>query len=333
MLAFFSGPVCSYFGLLDIPDERKHHREPTPLIGGLTLIFCVLPLSIVAIAGSETLLGQRSIIVYVLSTFAMAIMGMTDDRRSLQARDRLLLSLLVFGSAALVDPLFCIRQLVFSSPAFQLGMGNLAFGVIFTTICCVGFVNAVNMADGKNGLVIGVSLGWLGLLATRMPGPLMPFVVLLAVSMAVLLVFNLFGKVFLGDGGTYGFACAIALMTIAVYNSQGSHSDRAMTADEIVLLFAIPVIDSFRLTFVRLSRGQSPMAPDRDHLHHHLQRRLGWPKGLIAYYLLSLVPAIFGFFQLAATGVMILVVGVLYAVAIWTSTAGTHPFESTGPAE
>jgi UDP-GlcNAc:undecaprenyl-phosphate GlcNAc-1-phosphate transferase len=59
----------------------------------------------------------------------------------------------------------------------------------------------------------------------------------------------------------------------------------------VVLLFLVPVLDSFRLTFVRLARGQSPMAGDRDHLHHHLQNRFGWPNGLYLYLLLALAPA------------------------------------------
>lgn len=66
---------------------------------------------------------------------------------------------------------------------------------------------------------------------------------------------------------------------------------RAITADELMLLFATPVLDSFRLTFIRLRRGQSPMSADRDHLHHHLQDKFGWPVGLIVYLVIALTPA------------------------------------------
>lgn len=107
----------------------------------------------------------------------------------------------------------------------------------------------------------------------------------------VLLYFNLRGRLFLGDGGAYGLSCAIGMLAIMIYNSAGSHTLRAISADELVVLFIIPVLDSFRLSYKRLRQGRSPMHADRDHLHHHLQDRLGWPQGLFVYWLLALGPA------------------------------------------
>jgi UDP-GlcNAc:undecaprenyl-phosphate GlcNAc-1-phosphate transferase len=107
----------------------------------------------------------------------------------------------------------------------------------------------------------------------------------------VLFVFNLRGRLFLGDGGAYGIAAAIGLLAIMVYNTPGPHSLRAISADELVLLFLAPVADSFRLSYKRLRQGRSPMSADRDHLHHHLLDKFGWPAGLFMYWLLALLPA------------------------------------------
>lgn len=76
-----------------------------------------------------------------------------------------------------------------------------------------------------------------------------------------------------------------------IYNSPGSHALRAVAANELVILFIVPVADSFRLTYTRMRQGRSPMDADRDHLHHHLQDRFGWPKGLFLYWALALGPA------------------------------------------
>jgi len=114
---------------------------------------------------------------------------------------------------------------------------------------------------------------------------------LLAIVLFVLFLFNMNSKLFLGDGGAYGIACAVGLLSIMVYNSPGTYALRAMSAEELVVLFIVPVLDSFRLTYRRIRQGRSPMSADRDHLHHHLQDRFGWPSGLLIYWLISLVPA------------------------------------------
>lgn len=290
VLAHFADSLCRRLDLMDVPGERKFHKKATPLVGGLALTCVIVPLLVVVILLSPQGVGRQSMLLYALATFAVALVGLADDRHSLSARNRIVLGFLIFGSIALIDPLFSVRLLTFGVPAFQLGLGITPLAIVFTTICTVGLVNAINMADGKNGLVIGLCLGWLAILAVRAPAPLLPMICLFGASLAVLFLFNLKGRVFLGDGGSYGFAAAIGLLTILIYNQAGPHLGRALTADEIVLLFAVPVLDSFRLTFARMRRGQSPMAADRDHLHHHLQDRFGWPRGLAIYLALALLP-------------------------------------------
>ena len=112
----------------------------------------------------------------------------------------------------------------------------------------------------------------------------------------VLFVFNIRGKLFLGDGGAYAIATAIGLLAIMVYNTPGTHTLRAISADELILLFVVPVADSFRLTYKRLREGRSPMSADRDHLHHHLQDKYGWPFGLVIYLAIALSTASFFMF-------------------------------------
>ena len=291
VLCLYARPICAALGLIDEPGSRKKHANATPLAGGVVLQFVVAPILLFLALVLSPVLWAAKLLIIVAATMAMTLVGLADDRHTLSAHDRLLVSFLVFGSASIIDPLFNVRVLIFDYPSFQLGLGNAWLAVVFTTICCVGLVNAINMADGKNGLVIGLCLGWLGLLWLRAPLPLVPAIVVIIAALLVLLVFNLRGRLFLGDGGAYGLATAIGLIAIAIYNSPGGHGGRAVSANELVLLFAIPVLDSFRLTFARLRRGQSPMAGDHDHLHHHLHTWFGWPLGLFVYWVLSLLPS------------------------------------------
>lgn len=282
--------IANWLGVMDVPDARKQHSMVTPLMGGIVLLlgFC-LPSVFLVLTTTATNWAEPTLLL-LAAVVAMALVGLTDDRHALSARDRLLVSFLVFGSAAIINPVFNIRVLNFEFFGFELGLGTGWLAVIFTAICSVGLLNAVNMADGKNGLVIGLCIGWCGLLATRAPDPLLLILLILTVVLLILLLFNLRNLLFLGDGGAYGLSTAIGLIAIMTYNSTGTHAGRAIAADELMLLFAVPVLDGLRLTISRIRRGQSPMVGDRDHLHHHLQNKFGWPLGLIFYLAISITP-------------------------------------------
>ncbi len=282
--------IGTYFNLLDVPGDRKKHKHITPLMGGIVILAAVVPtvLAIITLVAPET--HRAKLLVWTAAVAGMTIIGILDDRHSLSPRARLIASFAIFGIAAYIEPIFNVRVLDFEYPSFTLGLGTRGIAIAFTILCCVGLVNAVNMADGKNGLVIGLCIGWLLVLSSRAPDNFLLLICLLISVLLVLLAFNLRGKLFLGDGGAYGLATAIGVMAIAIYNSPGPHVTRAMAAEDLMLMLAVPVFDSFRLTFKRLARGQSPMAADRDHLHHHLQNQFGWPAGLLVYWALALAP-------------------------------------------
>lgn len=284
--------IGTYFNLLDVPGDRKKHKHVTPLMGGIVILAAVIPAAFAIITFVTSESHRAKLLVWSAAVAGMTIIGILDDRHSLSPRARLLASFAIFGIAAYIEPIFNVRVLDFEYPSFTLGLGTRGIAVAFTVLCCVGLVNAVNMADGKNGLVIGLCIGWLTLLATRAPESLLALVGLLIAVLLILLAFNLRGKLFLGDGGAYGLAATIGVIAIAIYNSPGPHATRAIAAEELMLLFSVPVFDSFRLAIKRIMRGQSPMAADRDHLHHHLQDRFGWPSGLLMYWTVALIPAL-----------------------------------------
>jgi UDP-GlcNAc:undecaprenyl-phosphate GlcNAc-1-phosphate transferase len=283
--------IGTFCNLLDIPGDRKKHKHITPLMGGIVILAAVMPaaFAIINFVSPET--HQTKLLVWSATVAGMTIIGILDDRHSLSPRARLLASFAIFGVAAFIEPMFNVRVLDFEYPSVTLGLGTRGIAIAFTVLCCVGLVNAVNMADGKNGLVIGLCIGWLTLLAMRAPDSFLLLIGLLISVLLILLAFNLQGKLFLGDGGAYGLATAIGVIAIAIYNSPGPHATRAMAAEELALLFSVPVFDSLRLTLKRLKRGQSPMTADRDHLHHFLQDRFGWLYGLLIYLNLAILPS------------------------------------------
>lgn len=269
-------------GVLDIPDPkgRKKHRHITPLVGGLAII---VPLIITSISYG-IVSGVPMFWAFAVIIGGSLLVGFFDDRRHLPPSLRLLAAAFVAFAAIWMFSPFEIQFLRFSFldiPIFTQG-----WGLAFTVLCLVGLQNAVNMADGKNGLVIGLSFIWVTILFYYAPGHLYPLMGTMLVCLGITLVFNLRGKLFLGDGGAYALSMAVGSLALYIYNV----GFVAIPADMVALWFIIPVVDCLRLMIGRSLKGRSPFSPDREHLHHMLMRFMIWEKALVVYLAMVFVP-------------------------------------------
>ncbi len=282
-------PIGTALGLLDYPDEpggRKRHTDVTPLVGGLavTLAAVVACVATIVAGPDHGATFDRDLGHFALVVAAMFVIGATDDRFELSVRARLIVATLVLAAAVSTVPDLDLTFLRFgrASTVVVLGDGS----IWFTLLCLVGLLNAVNMADGKNGIVIGLALMWSAFLIVHLPGNSVPVMAAVAAALAVLFAFNLRGRLFLGDGGSYAVSALFGLLAIDAYN----HAFAAIGADDVALLFAVPVFDTLRLLVSRAIERKSPFAGGRDHLHHYLHARIGWPRGLYVYLALAAGP-------------------------------------------
>jgi UDP-GlcNAc:undecaprenyl-phosphate GlcNAc-1-phosphate transferase len=99
----------------------------------------------------------------------------------------------------------------------------------------------------------------------------------LFVSCTIALAFNLLGRVFLGDAGTYGVTFVFGILAI------NAHNTGAVSAETVAVWFFIPIVDCLRLMISRVRRGQAPSEGDRNHFHHRLQDVFGTTYSCIIY--------------------------------------------------
>ena len=170
-------------------------------------------------------------------------------------------------------------------------LGIMAFP--FTILCLVGLQNAINMADGMNGLLIGLSMFWTACLLKHAPDQLTPYLILMLLGLAILLLYNLAGALFLGDAGSYAIGGTIGILMIYAYQS----ADGSLPMLTVVLWLLVPVVDCLRVIPMRVLQRRSPFEPDKNHLHHRLDRRWGWPKCLVIYLALVVIPGAIGALQ------------------------------------
>ncbi len=261
-------PLARRIDLVDCPGGRKCHDGPVPLIGGIAMfwgfLFAVLTLD-VSLAPLRALFAGSALLVLV---------GVLDDFHELSSRTRFIgqimaaLAMIYWGGVRLGH----LGHLV-SSGLFTLRPWEAPV----TAFATVGVINALNMADGLDGLAGSLALIALGTMAALAlaAGHLAEAQVLLVLASAVaaFLCLNLrfAGRpralVFMGDAGSMFLGFAIAWFSIGL--SQGDAP--AMTPVTALWIFALPLFDTVSIMLRRVLKGRSPFAADREHFHHILQ--------------------------------------------------------------
>jgi UDP-GlcNAc:undecaprenyl-phosphate GlcNAc-1-phosphate transferase len=238
----------------------------------------------------------------------VAAMGFIDDQTPTYPLVRLLSLLIFVGIAFTIDPSLITTGLQWSS-AIATDMPAWAY-LALMSVSVVGLVNAANMADGLNGLLTGLFLIWALCLTLVSTGASYCPLILMGAA-AIVFVFNLPGRLFLGDCGSYGVTFVIAILSIR------AHATGAITVATVIVWFFIPVTDCLRLMLTRWMSGRSPLSADRDHVHHRLEARFG-AQSAVGIYLgsvaaTSIVASLLPDFA----PVCIAALALLYSAAIW----------------
>ena len=280
-----AGPLGRALKVMDIPDGVRHlHKNPTPMTGGLSVMGpTVLAAGYLAVTTNFSPFygGVAALMV------ASLLLGLTDDRAHIRPLLRLGLSTGTVLALMIFVPATTVTFFHFSFLETAIFLAGF-WGIGFTAISMVGLQNALNMADGKNGLGVGLCLVWVALLVPYAPEHLVPLLAVMLVALGVTAAFNLAGRLFLGDSGTYSLSVTIGVLTVYVYNVNFS----MLHADIVALWFLIPVVDALRLILYRIMAGRSPFSSDTIHFHNLLEKLMPWRWGLFVYLTLVAAPGV-----------------------------------------
>ena len=284
--------VARQIGLLDHPDERKHHETATPLIGGISIALAVTVGILLQSSGIST---HR---IFLLSVAVICVVGVVDDLTDLSYRLKMFCQILVALLIVIVggETVTHIGYIFFSDTGYGLG----PFSQVFTIIAVVGLMNAYNMIDGHDGLAAGcavITLLSVGLALTVLQdAPVPVLLILFLISSLIFFFFNLESVVgsrrqaFLGDAGSLMLGLAVAYFLIKYSGLQASKIKVAAAP----WLVGLPLLDMMAVLTRRLLNRRSPFRADRIHFHH-VMMDYGLSKGrvlLLALVLQSLLSGI-----------------------------------------
>ena len=262
-------PLAVDVGLVDKPNARKHHDGQIPLIGGISIFAAVLTASMLWLPNTLELR------MYLIASAMMVFIGALDDKYDLKVRIRIvgqiiIASLMIYGVGGYIANL---------GDLFGFGEINLGpVGIIFTYFAIIVVINAYNMVDGIDGLIGSLSLNTFTAIAILFlisgNSGYLSYPLMLATATLPYLVFNLgffkkyTNKIFMGDAGS--MFIGLSVIWLLSMGTQGENASfRPVTA---LWICAVPLMDMLAIVMRRYRKGKSPFKPDRDHLHHILQR-------------------------------------------------------------
>lgn len=262
------------FNLLDKRDRRKVHIKEVPTMGGVPIFIAFIVatfiwLSYIELAQNRYLMGSLVFMLFV---------GLRDDFINLKPIIKLFSQMVpAFVIFYFTDVKITSLYGFFSEAEFP-----LLISFVVTVITMVVISNSFNLIDGLDGLagsitlVVFSSLGiWFSLNEQNIYGMLL---FAMAGSVAAFLFFNWQpAKIFMGDTGALilGFLASVSIIKFINVNhglaETGFLRFDGSVATALALLI-IPLGDTLRVFFLRLIKGKSPFAADKNHIHHVLMR-------------------------------------------------------------
>ncbi|MDZ4701329.1 MAG: MraY family glycosyltransferase [Rhodothermales bacterium] len=279
LTALILTPIVSWLALrqkwVDIPDgKRAMHRRPTPRAGGIAIVsafllgiayFYLLDEDLKAAFGFDLYVPSMP---FILGAIAMALTGLYDDAYGLGFKKKfffqLLVAYLMFVAGFRVE--VSSIPLLGDDPYIQ---ASLALPL--TLLWYVAVINAVNLIDGLDGLAGGITLIAFGSLALVFSAlgdlQFLPIALVIAGAIAGFLVHNFSpATIFMGDSGSLFLGFMLATYTL----TGTSHENPVLALIIPILAVGFPLLDTSVAFVRRILNGQSPFAPDKDHIHHRL---------------------------------------------------------------
>jgi UDP-GlcNAc:undecaprenyl-phosphate GlcNAc-1-phosphate transferase len=275
MLSYFLIPKIRAkalkFNLKDTPDIRSSHTIPVPTFGGVVFYISY----ILVLFFAQSLDSNHVSITLIASISILFFTGLLDDFKNLSPKIKFLCQ--IIGVALLMfQPDFRILSFhgfmgIYEIPLYVSVGGSMFF--------LLGLINAFNLIDGIDGLT-----GITGVIVASFYSYLLYnlgyffYLSLSLATIATLLAFLRFNfsntrKIFMGDTGSLVIGLVLGVLTLKLLSvddtAYGSLSFyRAQLPLFLTGVLFVPLLDTMRVMFLRLTKGVSMFKPDRNHLHH-----------------------------------------------------------------
>ncbi len=252
-------------------DSQQVRWNPNakPSLGGISFYLIFLVTFIFAILSPHSSSNYNLPVIGILIAITLAfLMGLADDAFNTQPILKLLTQLV------------CALILIFSGHSISIFQNQL-INYFITIIWVVGIMNSINMLDNMDGITTIVSITICFFMAILNISTLNTNSYTTILNLGLIgalcgfLVFNFHpSKMFMGDTGSQFLGLFLAIMGIdncwnnasAIYSSHF----QIVNIVVVILVFILPLTDTFTVIINRLRADKSPFIGGKDHTTHHL---------------------------------------------------------------
>jgi UDP-GlcNAc:undecaprenyl-phosphate/decaprenyl-phosphate GlcNAc-1-phosphate transferase len=249
---------------IDHPGDRKIHNESVPRLGGLAIAISFLVTSLVFLEYSNILWALLAGFCIILIT------GLIDDIWQM-------IPVVKFTGEILAALVFLLlADVAITSFGDLVGTGPLTTGryaIPVSIFCMVGVINALNLADGLDGLAGGISAIGCVFLAcfAWMSGQSSYLAIVIALLGSVLgfLYYNRYpARIFMGDTGS--LVLGYLLSAVCILLVQDYTLVNKVLPVSMATVLGLPIVDAMIVMTNRMLHGKNPFSPDNTHIHHRL---------------------------------------------------------------
>lgn len=254
------------WGLLAHSGPRMEHQGAIPTVGGLAMG--------IAFLAAYALTGLASLAPLLAAAVAITLAGgLLDDRHELRSLPKFAFQIAAAALLALNgEALLAHLGQLMSTELFTLGRWSVPLSIF----ALVGVMNAINMADGLDGLAGALALaacaGFGAAASLAGHAPELGVVCITAGATAGFLCFNARlpwrrqAAVFMGDTGSLLLGLLLGWLAVRLAMAERP----ALAPITAVWILALPIADTVTLLFRRALRGRNPFHADQHHMHHIL---------------------------------------------------------------
>ena len=308
--------LASKANIVDIPDGRKIHLDPTPRIGGVAMALAALIPIILWTPVSEFVMA------FIAGSLIVVLFGLLDDIRNigfkLKFAGQITAALIVvlYGGLKIKIPEIVIAE--------DFVLSNWV-SIAITVFTIVAVTNAINLSDGLDGLAGGITLltflciGYISYLNSHQTFEVIS--VAMIGSIFGLLRYNTHpATVFMGDAGSQLLGFVAIILSLSLTQKNGHLSPLLP-----LFIIGLPVIDTLSVIIQRISEGKSPFIADKNHLHHKLLG-LGFyhSESVILIYIFHGISVCFAFLFRSESAWLLIFLYTLYAGSILVTISLAH---------